>query len=150
DAPRRARHPFADARAVGDERAHDDEIRAADVAREALLQLGQARVHLRPRVWRAGQVAVVAVPGLFALQEQDLVPARVELAGEAPVRGRVAVAPGGGDRQAEDDALQGGTGRPARIRTTGATVGRTSRAAHADASRGQARGAVPSRPRTCS
>ena len=70
---------------------------------------GQPVLRLREEQWRTlrgREVAVRRVPGHVALQEQHLVAAPHQLAHQAAVGGGVAVAPGGGDRQAENDDLQ--------------------------------------------
>ena len=78
---------------------------AGDLAGEPRLQFGQIGVQLRPAVGRVGQVALLGVPGHVALQEQHVVAPRGQFAHQAAIGGRVAVAPGRRDGQAQDDDL---------------------------------------------
>jgi hypothetical protein len=98
-------HPVAHAHAVGDVRADDHEIGRPHFVEIALLQFLDAAIEARGAIGRIGEITVRCVPGLVALEEQHFVPAPDQFAHQPAVGGRVAVAPGGRDRQPEDDDL---------------------------------------------
>ena len=109
DALRRSLHPGADGDAVGDVGADDDRVGAGDL-RLPGHELGRAGVEGETAEAGVGEVAARAgVPGDAALEEGDVVAAGGEGAEQRAVGGGVAVAPGRGEAEAEDDELHAGS-----------------------------------------
>ena len=103
----RPQDPFADFGAVRHVRADNDGIGRTHRSGVITFQLGHRAVETDLRVGKTLQVAIVTIPRQIALEKQHVVSARRELTQQRAVRGRMTVAPRGGDRKAENDELHG-------------------------------------------
>jgi hypothetical protein len=103
-ATRMGLHEAAHRDAIGHVGADHHRVGAGDLA-APVLQCREAVVEFEAAEIGVGQVAVRGIPGHVAFQEQHLVPARGEGGEQRPEGGRMAVAPGGGQAETEDDQL---------------------------------------------
>src|SRR5690606_17480222 len=103
DAARGEQHPFADAHAFGDIGADEDGVGRADGGGVVALERDEVLMKGDAGVGALGGVAVGGIPRDVAFEKKELVSAGGEGAEEVAPGGGVAVAPGRGERQAEDD-----------------------------------------------
>src|SRR5438128_10778129 len=75
----------------------------AERSREAVLGVAERLIAVTPGVQPLLQVAILGIPRHVALEEGHVVAAPRQLAHQAAIGRGVAVAPGRGDREAEDD-----------------------------------------------